>query len=212
MSRPSRAPHSGARSWFHESALTNRPLRIFPHGWNVDAAALAPRVAVADFLEQLNALARGSIASLTHSVIYSCGSRSSEGMTDADSRELCGRLSACRCSGESHRQSVSCSPPNAKHTMVCTSHHRLCRYMASPWTIHLALVAARPPVSALPMGLLWSAGLQPMHDGCREAPRGSSKTTASTSPYDPSFWLCQSANAGRCEKKSRHQSTFSCPP
>ena len=54
--------------WFHESVLTNRPLRVFPHGWSVDAAAFAP-AAVAGTLEQLNALAREGIPSLTHSII-----------------------------------------------------------------------------------------------------------------------------------------------
>ena len=54
--------------WFHESVLTNRPLRVFPHGWSAEAAAFAP-VAVAGTLEQLNALAREGIPSLTHSII-----------------------------------------------------------------------------------------------------------------------------------------------
>jgi len=54
--------------WFNESVLTNRPVRVFPHGWSVDAAAFAP-AAVAGTLEQLNALARDGIPSLTHAVI-----------------------------------------------------------------------------------------------------------------------------------------------
>ena len=54
--------------WFNESILTNRPVRVFAHGWSVDAAAFAP-AAVAGTLEQLNALARDGIPSLTHSII-----------------------------------------------------------------------------------------------------------------------------------------------
>jgi hypothetical protein len=54
--------------WFHESVLTNRPVRAFPHGWSVDAAAFAP-AALAGTLEQLSALAREGIPALTHSVI-----------------------------------------------------------------------------------------------------------------------------------------------
>jgi hypothetical protein len=54
--------------WFNESVLTNRPVRVFRDGWNVDAAAFAP-AAVAGTLEQLNALARDGIPSLTHSII-----------------------------------------------------------------------------------------------------------------------------------------------
>ncbi len=54
--------------WFNESVLTNRPVRIFPQGWSVDAAAFAP-AAVAGTLEQMSALARDGISSLTHSVI-----------------------------------------------------------------------------------------------------------------------------------------------
>ena len=54
--------------WFHESVLTNRPLRVFPHGWSADAAAFAP-AAVAGTFEQLNTLAREGISSLTHSII-----------------------------------------------------------------------------------------------------------------------------------------------
>jgi hypothetical protein len=54
--------------WFHESVLANRPLRVFPHGWNEDTAAFAP-AAVAGTFEQLIALARTGTPSLTHSVI-----------------------------------------------------------------------------------------------------------------------------------------------
>ena len=54
--------------WFQEGVLANRPVRIFPHGWSADAAAFAP-AAVAGTFEQLNALARAGIPSLTHSII-----------------------------------------------------------------------------------------------------------------------------------------------
>ncbi len=54
--------------WFHESVLTSRPVRVFANGWSVDAAAFAP-AAVAGTLEQLTALARAGIPSLTHSII-----------------------------------------------------------------------------------------------------------------------------------------------
>lgn len=57
--------------WFHESVLASRPLRIFPNGWNEDAAAFAP-AAVAGTFEQVSALARTGIASLTHAVIVLC--------------------------------------------------------------------------------------------------------------------------------------------
>jgi len=55
-------------SWFHESVLASRPLRVFAHGWNEEAAAFAP-AAVAGTFEQLNALTCAGIPSLTHSVI-----------------------------------------------------------------------------------------------------------------------------------------------
>jgi hypothetical protein len=55
-------------SWFHESVLTNRPLRVFPRGWSVDVAAFAP-AAVAGTLDQLSALTGEGIPSLTHSII-----------------------------------------------------------------------------------------------------------------------------------------------
>ena len=54
--------------WFHESVLASRPLRVFPQGWSADAAVFAP-AAVAGTFEQLNALARDGIPSLTHSII-----------------------------------------------------------------------------------------------------------------------------------------------
>jgi hypothetical protein len=54
--------------WFHESVLASRPLRVFPHGWNEDAAAFAPAT-VAGTFEQMGALARTGIPSLTHAVI-----------------------------------------------------------------------------------------------------------------------------------------------
>lgn len=68
--------------WFNESVLTNRPVRVFPHGWSVDAAAFAP-AAVAGTLEQLNALAREGIPSLTHSIII-LSRPEQQRMTDAD--------------------------------------------------------------------------------------------------------------------------------
>jgi len=54
--------------WFYEIVLANRPLRIFPEGWNWDAATFAP-AAVAGTFEQLRELARSGVPSLTHSVI-----------------------------------------------------------------------------------------------------------------------------------------------
>jgi hypothetical protein len=54
--------------WFHESVLANRPLRVFPTGWNGDAAAFAP-TAVAGTFEQLCELENTGIRSLTHAVI-----------------------------------------------------------------------------------------------------------------------------------------------
>jgi hypothetical protein len=72
--------------WFNESVLTNRPVRIFPHGWNVDAAAFAP-AAVAGTIEQLNAVAREGIPSLTHSIII-LGRPEQHRMTDADREGL----------------------------------------------------------------------------------------------------------------------------
>ena len=72
--------------WFHESLLTNRPLRIFPDGWNPDAAAFAP-AAIAGTLEQLNALARDGIPSLTHSIII-LWQPEQQRMTDADRESL----------------------------------------------------------------------------------------------------------------------------
>jgi hypothetical protein len=54
--------------WFQESIRTNRLLRVFPHGWSQDAGAFAP-AAVAGTLEQLTALAREGIPSLTHALI-----------------------------------------------------------------------------------------------------------------------------------------------
>ena len=54
--------------WFHENLLADRPVRVFPDGWNWDAAAFAP-AAIAGTFEQLSELARSGAASLTHSVI-----------------------------------------------------------------------------------------------------------------------------------------------
>jgi hypothetical protein len=54
--------------WFQERVLANRPVRVFPHGWSTDAAAFGP-AAVAGTLQQLQALAREGIPSLTHSII-----------------------------------------------------------------------------------------------------------------------------------------------
>lgn len=68
--------------WFHESALASRPVRVFPQGWSVDAAAFAP-AAVAGTIEQLNALAREGIRSLTHSIIV-LWHPEQQRMTDAD--------------------------------------------------------------------------------------------------------------------------------
>jgi len=63
------APHTAVLvPWFHESVLASRPVRVFPHGWNGDAAEFAP-AAVAGTFEQLSALALSGISSLTHSVI-----------------------------------------------------------------------------------------------------------------------------------------------
>ena len=67
--------------WFNESVLTNRLVRVFPHGWSVEAAAFAP-AAVAGTLEQLNALAREGIPSLTHSIIV-LAQPEQQRMTDA---------------------------------------------------------------------------------------------------------------------------------
>ena len=72
--------------WFNESVLTNRPVRVFAHGWSVDAAAFAP-AAVAGTLEQLNALARDGIPSLTHSIII-LWQPEQQRMTDADREGL----------------------------------------------------------------------------------------------------------------------------
>lgn len=72
--------------WFHESVLTNRPVRVFPHGWSVDAAAFAP-AAVAGTLEQLSALSRAGISSLTHAVII-LSRPEQQRMTDADRESL----------------------------------------------------------------------------------------------------------------------------
>ena len=55
-------------SWFHDSFKSNRPLRVFPHGWTEDAAAFRP-AAVAGTFEQLRALSAADAASLTHAVI-----------------------------------------------------------------------------------------------------------------------------------------------
>ncbi|MDP8991196.1 MAG: hypothetical protein M3N41_14080, partial [Acidobacteriota bacterium] len=72
--------------WFHESALVNRPVRTFAHGWSVDAAAFAP-AAVAGTVEQLNALAREGIPSLTHSIVI-LWQPEQQRMTDADRERL----------------------------------------------------------------------------------------------------------------------------
>ena len=72
--------------WFHESSRTNRPLRIFAHGWSVEAAAFAP-AAVAGTIEQLNVLAREGIPSLTHSIII-LGQPEQLRMTEADRENL----------------------------------------------------------------------------------------------------------------------------
>ena len=72
--------------WFNESVLTNRPVRVFPDGWSVDAAAFAP-AAVAGTLEQLNALAREGIPSLTHSIII-LWRPDQQRMSDADRESL----------------------------------------------------------------------------------------------------------------------------
>ena len=72
--------------WFHESVLANRPVRVFPHGWGVDATAFAP-AAVAGTLEQLRALAREGIPSLTHSIII-LSRPEHQKMTDADRESL----------------------------------------------------------------------------------------------------------------------------
>jgi len=72
--------------WFHESVLTNRPVRVFPHGWSADAAAFAPS-AVAGTLEQLNGLAREGIPSLTHSIIV-LRRPEQQRMSDADRDDL----------------------------------------------------------------------------------------------------------------------------
>ena len=72
--------------WFHESVLTNRPFRVFPHGWSAEAAAFAP-AAVAGTLEQLKVLARERIPSLTHSVIVLAHPEQRR-MSDADRESL----------------------------------------------------------------------------------------------------------------------------
>ena len=65
--------HPAARTailvpWFHESVLANRPLRVFAHGWSTDAAVFAP-AAIAGTFEQLSALARNGVPSVTHCII-----------------------------------------------------------------------------------------------------------------------------------------------
>ena len=72
--------------WFHESVLTNRPVRVFPNGWSVDAEAFAP-AAVAGTLDQLTALAHDGVPSLTHSVIV-LSRPEQQRMSDADREVL----------------------------------------------------------------------------------------------------------------------------
>jgi len=54
--------------WFRAARLTAGPVRVFPDGWNQEAAAFAP-AAVAGTLEQIRGLAQLQIPSLTHALI-----------------------------------------------------------------------------------------------------------------------------------------------
>ena len=112
--------------WFHESVLTNRPLRIFPHGWSADAAAFAP-AAIAGTLEQLKALAGDGTLLLTHSIII-LWQPEQQRMTDTDRENLwsdyrvpvfeqvigkSGKLLAAEC--EAHHGLHVCSPALPLH-------------------------------------------------------------------------------------------------
>jgi len=54
--------------WFRAARLLSGAVRVFPDGWNPEAAAFAP-AAVAGTLEQIRALAQEQIPSLTHALI-----------------------------------------------------------------------------------------------------------------------------------------------
>jgi len=54
--------------WFRAARLATGPVRVFPDGWNPEAAAFAP-AAVAGTFEQIRALAQIPIPSLTHALI-----------------------------------------------------------------------------------------------------------------------------------------------
>jgi hypothetical protein len=54
--------------WFRVARLLAGPVRVFPEGWNQEAAAFAP-AAVAGTFEQIRALAQIQIPSLTHVLI-----------------------------------------------------------------------------------------------------------------------------------------------
>jgi hypothetical protein len=55
-------------AWFRASRLPGGPVRVFPDGWNPEAAAFAP-AAVAGTFEQIRALTQIQIPSLTHALI-----------------------------------------------------------------------------------------------------------------------------------------------
>lgn len=54
--------------WFRAARRLAGPVRVFPDGWNPEAAAFAP-AAVAGMLAQIRALALVQIPSLTHALI-----------------------------------------------------------------------------------------------------------------------------------------------
>ncbi len=72
--------------WFQERALAKRPVRIFAHGWGAEAAAFAP-AAVAGTFDQLSALTREDVPSLTHSIII-LWRPEQQRMSDADRESL----------------------------------------------------------------------------------------------------------------------------
>jgi hypothetical protein len=54
--------------WFRAARLPTGPVRVFPDGWNQEAAEFAP-AAVAGTFEQIRALAQIRVPSLTHALI-----------------------------------------------------------------------------------------------------------------------------------------------
>jgi len=55
-------------AWFRAARLPGGPVRVFPDGWNPEAAAFAPAAAAGTF-EQIRALTQIPIPSLTHALI-----------------------------------------------------------------------------------------------------------------------------------------------